>query len=101
MLAGLLQDNMTSTIDQLPGAGEIPVLGALFRSTAYQRQETELVIAVTPYLVDPIKDSDIKLPTDDLRPANFFESVFFGAVTSNKGSRQSSPEGPTGFMTDN
>ncbi len=101
MIAGLLRDNVTTTIDQLPGAGDIPVLGALFRSTAYQRKETELVIAVTPYLVDPIKDSDMKLPTDDMRPATFFESVFFGAVASNRGSKLSSPEGPTGFMTDN
>lgn len=101
MLAGLLRDNLSTTIDQLPGAGEIPVLGALFRSTAYQRRETELVIAVTPYLVDPVKDSDIKLPTDDFRPANFFESVFFGAVASNKGAKDPSLEGPTGFMTDN
>ena len=101
MLAGLLQDNMSTTIDQLPGAGDIPVLGALFRSTAYQRQETELVIAVTPYLVDPIKDSDIKLPTDDFHPATFFESVFMGAVASNKGAKDPSLEGPTGFMTDN
>lgn len=101
MIAGLLRDNMTSTIDQLPGAGEIPVLGALFRSTAYQRQETELVIAVTPYIVDPVKDSDIKLPTDDFRPATFFESVFLGAVGSNRGGKDPSLEGPSGFMTDN
>lgn len=101
MIAGLLRDNVTTTIDQLPGAGEIPVLGALFRSTAYQRKETELVIAVTPYLVDPIKDSDIKLPSDDMRPATFFESVFLGKVASNRGAKMSSPEGPTGFMTDN
>lgn len=101
MLAGLLRDNLSTNIDQLPGAGEIPILGALFRSTAYQRQETELVIAVTPYLVDPIKDGDLKMPTDDFRPASFFEQVFFGAVASNKGSKASSLEGPAGFMTDN
>ena len=101
MLAGLLRDDVTATIDQLPGAGDIPILGALFRSTAYQRQETELVIAVTPYLVDPIKDSDLKMPTDDFHPPTFFESLFFGAVASNKGSKDPSPEGPTGFMTDN
>ena len=101
MIAGLLQDNLSSNIDQLPGASEIPVLGALFRSTAYQRQETELVIAVTPYIVDPIKDTDIKLPSDDFRPASFFETVFLGSLASNKGAKVSTPEGPTGFMTDN
>ena len=101
MLAGLLQDDMSSTIDQLPGAGDIPILGALFRSTAYQRKETELVIAVTPYIVDPIRDADVKLPTDDLRPATFLESIFFGALASSKGTKDPSLEGPAGFMTDN
>lgn len=101
MVAGLLRDDMTSKISQLPGAGEIPVLGALFRSTAYQRRETELVIAVTPYIVDPVRDSDIKLPTDDFRPASFMESVFFGAIGSSRGGKDPSLEGPAGFMTDN
>ncbi len=100
MIAGLLRDNMSSTINQLPGVGEIPVLSALFRSTAYQRNETELVIAVTPYIVDPAKDGDIKMPTDDFRPASFTESVFFGAVGSNRGLKDPSLEGPSGFMTD-
>lgn len=97
MLAGLIQDNMISQIDQLPGAGDIPVLGALFRSTSFQRNQTELVIAVTPFLVDPMKGSDVKLPTDDFRPASFMESIFFGALGGTKGG---SVEGPTGFMTD-
>ena len=101
MIAGLMSDNITSQIDQLPGAGDIPVLGALFRSTAFKRNETELVISVTPYLVDPIKGSDVKLPTDDLRPASFMESVFLGALGSNRGIKGASLEGPTGFMTDN
>ena len=100
MIAGLLRDNLSTTINQLPGVGEIPVLSALFRSTAYQRNETELVIAVTPYIVDPVKDGDLKLPTDDFRPASFTESVFFGAVGSNRGLKDPSLEGPSGFMTD-
>lgn len=105
MIAGLLRDNITSQIDQLPGAGEIPILSALFRSTAFQRNETELVIAVTPYLVDPVKSEDIKLPTDNLRPASFLESVFYGAlgtVDSVSRSAASNPslEGPVGFITD-
>lgn len=101
MIAGLMRDDINSSIDQIPGAGDIPVLGALFRSTAYRRNETELVISVTPYLVDPVKGADIKLPTDDLRPASFMESVFFGALGSTRNEREPSLEGPTGFMTDN
>ncbi len=101
MLAGLMRDDISTAINQLPGAGDIPVLGALFRSTAYNRNETELVISVTPYLVDPVKGGDIKLPVDDYRPASFMESIFFGALGSNKGEKDPSLEGPTGFMTDN
>lgn len=99
MIAGLLRDNSTSTIQQLPGAGDIPILGALFRSVEYQRKETELVIAVTPYLVDPIKSADMKLPTDDYQPASFLESIFLGAVSA-PSAKDQSLEGPTGFMTD-
>ena len=101
MIAGLIRDNITSTINQLPGVGEIPVLSALFRSTAFQRNETELVIAVTPYLVDPVKGSDLKMPTDDFRPASFMDSIFFGALGGTRGAKNPSLEGPSGFMTDN
>jgi pilus assembly protein CpaC len=101
MIAGLMRDDINTSIDQLPGAGNIPVLGALFRSTAFKRNETELVISVTPYLVDPVRGSDIKLPTDDFRPATFLESVFLGAISGHRGDRTPSLEGPSGFMTDN
>jgi pilus assembly protein CpaC len=101
MIAGLMRDDVNTSIDQLPGAGDVPVLGALFRSTAFRRNETELVISVTPYLVDPVKSADIKLPTDDYRPASFMESIFFGALGSTRGDKDPSLEGPTGFMTDN
>lgn len=102
MIAGLISDTMASAISEMPGVGEIPVLSALFRSTSYQRNETELVIAVTPYLVDPLKHGDVKLPTDDFRPASFMESIFYGALGAHDddGHHRPSMEGPTGFMTD-
>ncbi len=105
MIAGLLQDTLRSGITQVPGVSEIPVLSSLFRQTSYERQETELVIAVTPYLVDPTKSSDVRLPTDDFRPASFMESVFYGAMGSLQGgvsriSQTPSLEGPVGFMVD-
>lgn len=100
MIAGLLRDNITSTINQYPGIGDIPILSALFRSTAFQRNETELVIAVTPYLVDPMKSTDLKMPTDDFHPASFMDSIFFGALGGLTG-KSPNLEGPSGFMTDN
>jgi len=64
MIAGLLSNNSQNTIDRVPGAGELPIIGNLFRSTEFRRGETELVIVVTPYLVQPVSDREIRLPTD-------------------------------------
>lgn len=65
MIAGLLSNNTSNTIQKMPGAGDLPILGSLFRSTGYRRGETELVIIVTPYLVQPVNSSSqIALPTD-------------------------------------
>ncbi len=63
-IAGLLSQNMSENISKTPGLGDIPILGALFRSEQFRREETELVIIVTPYLVRPISDQKIPLPTD-------------------------------------
>jgi len=105
MLAGLLSDSLNANINQLPGASDLPVLGALLRNTSYKRNETELVIAVTPYIVDPLKSSDVRLPTDDFRPASDMEMFFYGALGSLSGnarriSQTPTLEGPIGFMTD-
>lgn len=105
MIAGLIQDELASSVDTLPGLKEIPILGSLFSSVAYQREETELVLAVTPYLVDPIVSGDIKLPTDNFRPASFMEMFLYGAMGSLHGdvdrlSQTPTIEGPIGFMVD-
>jgi pilus assembly protein CpaC len=67
-IAGLIRSNFTDTIDQLPGLGEVPVLGALLRSSRFQREESELVIVVTPYLVRPGLPGQLRLPTDTVVP---------------------------------
>lgn len=105
MIAGLIEDNLSASVDQLPGVNEIPVLSSLFRSSTYSREESELVIAVTPYLVDPLASADVRLPTDDFRPASFMETIFYGALGSLKGnvshlSQTPTMEGPIGFMVD-
>jgi pilus assembly protein CpaC len=64
MLAGLLQHNTNQVISKIPGLGDIPVLGQLFRSEQFQRGETELVIIVTPYLVAPVATASVAAPTD-------------------------------------
>jgi pilus assembly protein CpaC len=64
-IAGLLSDQSRNIINKFPLLGNLPVLGALFRSTQYQRQETELVALVTPQLVKPLTAGQAKLPTDN------------------------------------
>ncbi|WP_416379073.1 type II and III secretion system protein family protein [Altererythrobacter sp. H2] len=75
MIAGLMSSNAQSTIDKAPGAGDVPILGNLFRSRSFRKGETELVIVVTPYLVNPVSDGDIKLPTDGFHAASELESL--------------------------
>ncbi|HTG64239.1 MAG TPA: type II and III secretion system protein family protein [Sphingomicrobium sp.] len=66
MIAGLLRNANTNNVDKAPFLGDLPILGALFRSTKYRRAETELVIIVTPYLVRPVSNQ-LALPTDGYR----------------------------------
>lgn len=69
MIAGLLSNESANNVDKVPGLGNIPILGSLFKSRNFQRNETELVIVVTPYLVKPVNAADIRLPTDGFRSA--------------------------------
>lgn len=63
-LAGLLDDNLKELVTKFPGLGSIPILGALFRSSQYQKGQTELVILVTPHLARPVAPGSVTLPTD-------------------------------------
>ena len=63
-IAGLLDDNLRESVTKFPGLGSIPVLGTLFRSSEYQKGQTELVIIVTPHLAKPVAPGSVKLPTD-------------------------------------
>jgi pilus assembly protein CpaC len=66
-IAGLLQDDFRDLNSQLPWVGDVPILGALFRSSEYQRAQSELVIIVTPHLVTPVAGEALALPTDRVR----------------------------------
>jgi len=76
MIAGLMSNNAENTITKAPGLGDLPILGSLFKSTSFQKGQTELVIVVTPYLVNPVDDSEIKLPTDGFRAADAAQGFF-------------------------
>ncbi len=77
-IAGLLQRDFGTTIKQLPVLGSLPIIGALFRSTEFQKGETELLIVVTPHLVAPIKPGQVRLPTDELTDPNAADAVLLG-----------------------
>ena len=89
-IAGLLQDDFRDANSQLPWIGDLPILGALFRSSEYQRAQTELVIIVTPHLVTPVSGEALALPTDRVRIPTERELFLFGDVA---GSPNSGPSG--------
>jgi pilus assembly protein CpaC len=77
-IAGLLQDDFTDLNNQVPWLGDVPILGALFRSADYQRKQSELVIIVTPHLVTPVRGDTLALPTDRIRLPSEKELFLFG-----------------------
>ncbi len=79
-IAGLLADDFTDLAGQVPWLGDIPVLGALFRSAEYERQQSELVIIITPHLVTPTRGEALALPTDRVRPPTEAELFLNGTL---------------------
>ena len=77
MIAGLLRNSNSNNVDKAPFLGDLPILGALFRSTKYKRAETELVVIITPYLVRPVS-GQLALPTDGYRAPNAGQMIFGG-----------------------
>ncbi|SCB13241.1 type II and III secretion system protein family protein [Cupriavidus alkaliphilus] len=77
-IGGLLTDSARGSLKALPGAGEVPVLGTLFRSTQYQQDLTELVFIITPRLVKPMQTSNYPLPTDSFSTPNPLSLYFMG-----------------------
>ncbi|NGM45321.1 type II and III secretion system protein family protein [Rhodobacter sp. SGA-6-6] len=79
-IAGLLQDDFRDLNGQVPWLGDVPIIGALFRSAEYQRAQSELVIIVTPHLVTPVNGEALALPTDRVRIPTERELFLFGDV---------------------
>ena len=79
-IAGLLKEDVREVVAKYPVLGDIPILGALFRSTSFQKNETELVIIVTPHLVKPVDMAKQTLPTDQYVEPNDFEFYLLGSL---------------------
>jgi pilus assembly protein CpaC len=109
-IAGLLSDRVRSAVDKVPVLGDIPVLGALFRSTSYRREETELLVVVTAHIVRPTDDKP-RLPGEDtMTDPSDLELFFMGTIESQDGhdadrdrpaapskKKQHKPAGAVGF----
>lgn len=105
VMAGLLQEDMRSTIEGVPGVKDVPVLGQLFRSRNYANNETELVIIVTPYLVNSTHESNLLDPAEGFAPASDAEAILLGNMVATyglagAGVNTASLQGPMGFILD-
>ena len=79
-IAGLLRRDDSNDISKVPGLGDVPILGALFRSNEFQKEQTELVIIVTPYIVRGVADTELATPLDGYKPATDMERILMGRL---------------------
>jgi pilus assembly protein CpaC len=94
-IAGLLYDNSRNIVNKFPVLGSIPILGTLFRSSQFQKAQTELVVLVTPHIVKPLAQGTAKLPTDVYVEPSNVEFYLFGCLEGKK-KKQKYPEPPPG-----
>lgn len=103
-IAGLLQEDFNDLVGQVPWLGDVPVLGSLFRSTDFERRQSELVIIVTPHLVVPTKGDALALPTDRMRIPTERELFLFGRVEGRQGAAgqvaQQDLQGSLGYVVE-
>ena len=103
VIGGLLQNDFSNIVAGLPGLANLPILGALFRSTDFTKGETELVVTVSAFLVRPVDDRAIVLPTDGFAPASDIDMFLLGRLHTEYGRPGSTPptgrvQGPIGFI---
>ncbi len=103
MIAGLLREDTRQNIDKIPGAGDLPVLGALFRSRDYLSGETELVIIIEAYIVSPTSPNRMQTPADGLQIANDAQTLLFGQLNQHYARPDAATpdagwQGPVGYV---
>ncbi|MEO1150550.1 MAG: type II and III secretion system protein family protein [Pseudomonadota bacterium] len=105
VMAGLLQEDLRSTMSGVPGLKDVAVLGQLFRSRDFENSQTELVIIVTPFIVKGTQLANLTDPTEGFVPTSDLQNILFGKVASayglgNTDARDKSLQGPLGFILD-
>ena len=91
VIAGLLDDAFRTQVQGIPGLKDLPILGPLFRSQEFQTEQSELVVAVTPFLVRPVAQSAITFPTDGLKPPTNLELYYRGQTETREPAEQAAP----------
>jgi len=100
-IAGLLQNDVLQQVSKVPWLGDVPVLGSLFRSTQFERDESELVIIVTPYIVKPVAVAQLPVPTDGFQAPTDAARVLRGQMNGPPPARTDpAPAAPLGFELD-
>ncbi|MDP9585667.1 UNVERIFIED_ORG: pilus assembly protein CpaC [Burkholderia contaminans] len=95
-IGGLIKDNASGSLKAIPGVGEVPVLGALFRSTSFQQDRTELIFLITPHLVRPLQTADVPLPTDSFSKPSEIDVYATGNMEGRKGVRKATMQPSSG-----
>ncbi len=93
MIAGLIRESTRQNINGFPGLKKLPILGSLFRSREFQSSQTELVVIVTPYLVNPVATAKLNTPDKNFNPATERQSLFFGKLHKTYGTNGRAPSG--------
>ncbi len=93
VMAGLIDQRLAQNIDGIPGLMSLPIIGQLFRSSDFQRSQTELAIFITPYLTQAVARDDLVRPDENLRPASDLSTLFFNQLIEQYGVQGQAPSG--------
>jgi pilus assembly protein CpaC len=93
VMAGLIDQRLAQNVDGIPGLMSLPIIGQLFRSSDFQRSQTELAIFITPYLTQAVARDDLVRPDENLRPASDLSTLFFNQLIEQYGVQGQAPSG--------
>ena len=92
-LAGLLKNNLRENVTKIPGLGDLPIVGALFRSSAYLQEKTDLLVAVTPRIVNPVPEGTLSFPGEDFKEPTRLEFYLEGRLEGRRPPADRQPSG--------
>jgi pilus assembly protein CpaC len=97
-IAGLIQDELNDQVREIPGLASLPIIGALARSSEFQRRQTELVVLITAHLVQPVQRNQLTTPTDHVLPPSEFDFFMLGKTATTKPAGAAGVDGTYGYV---